>query len=147
MQSVLKNFLAIPGVIGGILADADGSLLVHSFPPIFNDSTMQTVCGDVNNSLIGIQDVTGGVKLLDLRFDNGRVIVRPMPTYFLLLLCEQQVNLPLLQISINVAVNNLKSLMIMGIKPIPMAVPQPVKADTSSKRLDMIVEASFSGMI
>jgi predicted regulator of Ras-like GTPase activity (Roadblock/LC7/MglB family) len=148
MQSVLKNFHAMPGIIGGLLAEADGSLLAHSFPPLFNVSVMQAVCGDVNNCLAGMQDVTGGVKLLDLRFDHGRVIVRQMPAYFLLLLCEQQVNLPLLLISINVAVNNLKPLMDTGLQSRPIVVPQPVKGDIPSTRLDKIVEASIaSGMI
>jgi predicted regulator of Ras-like GTPase activity (Roadblock/LC7/MglB family) len=148
MISVLKNFHAIPGIIGGLLAESDGSILAHSFPPIFDVSAMQSVCGDVNNCLAGMQDVTGGVKLLDLRFDQGRVIVRQMPAYYLLLLCEQQVNLPLLLISINVAVNSLKPLMDTAKQSRPKAVPQPVKANVSSTRLDKIVEASIaSGMI
>ncbi len=148
MQSVLKNLNATPGVIGGLLADTNGSLLAHSFPPLFEVSALQTVCVDVNNSLVGMQDVTGGVKLLDLRFDHGRVIVRQMPEYFLFLFCEQRVNLPLLLISINVAVNNLKPLMTNDVISKPVVVPQSSKAYSSATRLEKIVEASMaSGMV
>jgi predicted regulator of Ras-like GTPase activity (Roadblock/LC7/MglB family) len=148
MQSVLKNLNVIPGIIGGLLADANGSLLAHSFPPLFDVSALQTVCEDVKNSLVGMQDATGGVKLLDLRFDHGRVIVKRMPTYFLLLLCEQQVNLPLLLISINVAVNNLEPLVAKVINSRQTAVQQSIKADVSSTSLDKIIEKSIAtGMV
>jgi predicted regulator of Ras-like GTPase activity (Roadblock/LC7/MglB family) len=148
MHSVLKKLHVLPGVIGGLLADADGSLLAHSFPPLFDVSAMQTVCMEVNNSLVGMQDATGGVKLLDLRFDLGRVIVKQMPTFFLLLLCEQRVNLQLLLITINVATKNLEQLVDKNINSKPTDVPQPMKADISATRLKKIVEESIaSGMV
>jgi predicted regulator of Ras-like GTPase activity (Roadblock/LC7/MglB family) len=148
MQSVLKNLHVIPGIIGGLLADANGSLLAHTFPPLFDASALQNVCAEVNNCLVGMQDATGGVKLLDLRFEHGRLIVKPMPTYFLLLLCEQRVNFPLLMISINVAVNSLGPLMVKEIISRPTTAPQSVKTDISSARLEKIVEASMAtGMI
>jgi predicted regulator of Ras-like GTPase activity (Roadblock/LC7/MglB family) len=148
MHSVLKNLQVIPGIIGGLLADANGSLLAHSFPPLFEVSALQSICADINNIQVGMQDTSGGVKLLDLRFDHGRVIAKQMPTYFLLLLCEQQVNLPLLLISINVAVNNLKPLMTNEVISKPAVVPQSSKADMSATRLEKIVEASMaSGMV
>lgn len=148
MQSVLKDITAIPGIIGGLISDSNGALLAHSFPQLFDLSDMQAICGDVSNCLAGMQDATGSIKLLDLRYEHGRVIVRQMPKYFLLLLCDLQANLPLLLISINVSVNTLKPIMETGMQLIPKAVPQQIKEDAGSKSLNKIVEASIaSGMI
>ena len=148
MHSVLKKIQMQPGIIGGLVADANGALLAHIFPPLFDVSAMQTVCAEVNNGLLGMQDATGGVKLLDLRFDHGRVIVKQMPTFILLLLCEHQVNFQLLLITINIAVKNLEPLVVRGIDSKPTAVSESVKAEVSATRLKRIVEDSIAtGMV
>ncbi len=148
MHSVLKKLHVLPGVIGGLLADADGSLLAHSFPPLFDVSAMQGVCLDVNNTLAGMQDATGGVRMLDLRFEHGRLIVKQMPTYVLLLLCEHRVNFQLLLITMNVATKNLEQLVDKKIDSKPADLPHPMKADIYSTRLKEIVEESMAtGMV
>jgi predicted regulator of Ras-like GTPase activity (Roadblock/LC7/MglB family) len=162
MQTVLKKLHAMPGIIGSLLADDDGKLLANSFPALFDVCSLQTVCEDIKDGLTGMQDMTGGIKLIDLRYDHGRVIVKQMPTFVVLLLCEQTINFPLLMISLNVAVKNIEPLIgreiVKETTPIPAGVPQTmtmpvdgphvVKADFSSRRLEKIVEASMAaGMI
>ena len=110
MQTVLQSLHSVPGVIGGILSDDDGSVLVHSFPSVFDLSALQGICNNLNFNVMGLQEASGGVKLLDLRFEHGRVIVKTMPNLFLLMLCEQAINLQLLYISINVAVKKLEKI-------------------------------------
>ncbi|HEY3309814.1 MAG TPA: roadblock/LC7 domain-containing protein [Desulfuromonadaceae bacterium] len=122
MQTVLQSLHSVPGIIGGVLSDDDGSVLAHSFPSVFDLSALQGICNNLNFNVMGLQEASGGVKLLDLRFEHGRVIVKTMPNLFLLLLCEQTVNLQLLFISINVAVKKLEK--IYALNPLtPLAAP------------------------
>ena len=136
MQATLLSLHTVPGVIGGLLSDDDGAVLAHSFPPVFDLPSLQGVCSNLNFNIHGLQEATGGVKLLDLRFDHGRVIVRSLQNQVLLLLCEQSVNLQLLTISVNVAIRKIEKLLEQGLKPVvaapvPAASVMPIVAATS----------------
>ena len=122
MQTVLQSLHTVPGVIGGLLSDDDGAVLAHSFPPVFDISALQNICSNLNLNLLGLQAASGDVKLLDLRFEHGRVLVKTLPNLFLLLLCEQAVNLQLLFISINVAAKKLEK-GCTAPTPLPMTPP------------------------
>jgi predicted regulator of Ras-like GTPase activity (Roadblock/LC7/MglB family) len=131
MQAVLQNLHSVPGVIGGLLTDDDSSVMAHSFPPVFDLTTLQEGCSNLNFNIMGLNDTTGGVKLLDLRFAHGRVIVKSMPNLLLLLLCEQTVNLQLLSISINVAAKKLEKLLLEPVMPTSATPVQQMLAATS----------------
>jgi predicted regulator of Ras-like GTPase activity (Roadblock/LC7/MglB family) len=137
MQATLQSLHTVPGVIGGLLSDDDGNVLAHSFPPVFDLPALQGVCSNLNFNLHGLMDATGGVKLLDLRFDHGRVIIRSLQSQVLLLLCEQSVNLQLLTISVNVAIRKIEKLIDQGFKPAyapptqPAASVNPIVSATS----------------
>lgn len=135
MQTTLQSLHTVPGVIGGLLSDDDGNVLAHSFPPVFDLPSLQGVCSNLNFNIHGLHEATGGVRLLDLRFEHGRVIVRTLQNQILLLLCEQSVNLQLLSISVNVAIRKVEKLIEQGLKPLPPPTPpasvQPIVAATA----------------
>ena len=126
MQAVLQSLHSVQGVIGGLLTDDDSSVMAHTFPPVFDLTSLQEVCSNLNFNVMGLNDATGGVKLLDLRFAHGRVIAKSMPNLLLLLLCEQTINLQLLSISINVAIKKLEKIMVQPVLPSPTHHVQPV---------------------
>lgn len=121
MQSVLQSLHSVPGIIGGLLSDDEGGVLAHSFPPIFELTSLQTITSGLNYNIMGLQDATGGVKLLDLRFEHGRIIVKPLPNHFLLMLCEPNLNLQLLSITMNVAIKKIEKIITQSPKPVPLA--------------------------
>jgi predicted regulator of Ras-like GTPase activity (Roadblock/LC7/MglB family) len=120
MQTMLHSLHGVTGVIGGLISDENGEILAHSFPPVFDISTLQTITSILNDNLVGLRYATGNVKFLDFRFELGRVIVKPLPQYNLLLLCESNLNLQLLTISVNVATKKIEKL--TALKP-PKPVP------------------------
>lgn len=63
----------------------------------------------VSQNLPGLKDFTGGVKMMDFRFQSGRLVVRPIDGGCLVILCEGMVNLQALIISVNVAVKQLEN--------------------------------------
>src|ERR1039457_1749269 len=110
MQAVLKNINTVPGVMGSMVCDDEGALAAHVFPPLFDLSMLQEAASTLADSSIGLQSATGDMELLDLRFNDARIVVKPMTNSFLLLLCTKGVNLQLLVISLNVAIKKIEKL-------------------------------------
>jgi len=147
MQAVLQNLHSVPGVIGGLLTDDDSSVIAHSFPPVFDISTLQEGCSNLNFNIMGLNDTTGGVKLLDLRFAHGRIIVKSMPNLLLLLLCEQAVNLQLLNISINVAVKKLEKILVQPVVPAATNPAQTIKHIVAATSVPTSIRTDEKGVI
>ena len=128
MQAIMLGLTSVPGVMGGMLSDEQGNILAHSFPPYFDAATIKGAAELLQDNTVGLQDVTGGVKLFDVRFELGRLIIKPLPHMFLVVLCQPAVNLQLLFISLNVAVKKIEKLPKEGLvvqPPQQVAAPLP----------------------
>lgn len=126
MQAIMLGLTSVPGVMGGMLSDERGNILAHSFPPYFDATTIKGAAELLQDNTVGLQDVTGGVKLFDIRFELGRLIIKPLPQMFLVVLCQPAVNLQLLFISLNVAVKKIEKLPKDDLvaQPLPQGVAQ-----------------------
>ncbi|NVN99989.1 MAG: hypothetical protein HXX17_11745 [Geobacteraceae bacterium] len=125
MQSVLTQINSVPGVVGSMVCNDEGRLAAQLFPPLFDTTMLQDAATYLADSTIGLQDSTGGMGLMDLRFADARIVVRPMAHSLLLLLCTRAVNMQLLSISLNVAVKKLERL--VATLP-PESAPVPAQA-------------------
>lgn len=112
MQAVMLGLTTVPGVMGGMLSDERGNILAHSFPPYFDAGTIKGAAELFQDNTIGLQDITGGVKAFDIRFELGRLIIKTLPHMFIVVLCQPAVNIQLLYISLNVAIKKLEKLSI-----------------------------------
>lgn len=112
MQTIMLGLTTVPGVMGGMLSDERGNVLAHSFPPYFDKGTIKGAADLLQDNTTGLQDITGGVKLFDIRFELGRLIIKTLPQMFVFVLCQPTVNVQLLHISLNVAVKKLEKLSI-----------------------------------
>jgi predicted regulator of Ras-like GTPase activity (Roadblock/LC7/MglB family) len=110
MQSVLAQLITVPGVVGGMIYDTEGTLLSKTFPPLFDDALLADAARVLVDGATGLETVTGKVGMLDMRFADARIVVRPMAGAHLVLLCAAQTNLQLLNISTSVAVPKLEKL-------------------------------------
>lgn len=106
----MQGLITIPGVMGSMVSDENGAILAHSFPPFFDTSTLKGAAEQLQDKTIGLQDMTGGVSLFDLRFELGRLIIKVLPTMFVVVLCQPTVNIQLLSISLNVAVKKIEKI-------------------------------------
>ena len=75
MEELLKQINAVAGTIGSMLYDDHGRLISHLFPKIFDNNTLGGAAKTVSENLPGLEDITGGVKAADFRFQGGRVLV------------------------------------------------------------------------
>ena len=112
MQAIMLGLTTVPGVMGGMLSDDRGNVLAHSFPSYFDTATIHGAAELLQDNTVGLQDITGGVKLFDIRFELGRLIIKTLPHMFVVVLCQPTVNIQLLFISLNVAIKKLEKLSI-----------------------------------
>lgn len=133
MQTIMLGLKSVPGVMGGMLSDVQGNVLVHSFPPIFDQETLKNIAVLINDNSLGLQEVTGEVKLFDIRFELGRIIIKSIPRFFVTVLCEPTVNVQLLTITLNVAVKKIEK---FSADQLAAITPQPATSEPASKLAD-----------
>jgi predicted regulator of Ras-like GTPase activity (Roadblock/LC7/MglB family) len=124
MESVLAQLITVPGVVGGMIYDTEGTLLSKTFPPLFDDALLANAARVLVDGAAGLETVTGKVGMVDMRFADARIVVRPMVGAHLVLLCAAQTNLQLLNISTSVAVPKLERLV--------AALPPPEAAEAEA---------------
>jgi predicted regulator of Ras-like GTPase activity (Roadblock/LC7/MglB family) len=139
MQDVLTQLNAVPGVNGTLLCDADGRLLAKAFPPHLSGAALAEAAKVLAESTAGLATVTGDVRMLDLRYGNARVVVRPVGTARLLFLCAPSVNLQPLTISATVAGAKLEKLLASNATGAE-AAPAPGQLYTTLQRINAVIE-------
>lgn len=110
MQHLLEQINSLPGVVGSFVRSETGEVLAHAFPPFFEVSVLREAAdclSAISSGLNGCQ----GPELLDFRFAEGRILVRPLADVQLMLLCTKEVNLQVLNMSLNVAIKKLEKLL------------------------------------
>jgi predicted regulator of Ras-like GTPase activity (Roadblock/LC7/MglB family) len=122
MQTVLQQINAVPGVAGSLICDEEGRLMAQQFPAGYDTTVLQGAAATLAESSVGLQSAAGEVEMLDLRYNEGRIIVKPLPNAFLLMVCNKTINQQLLLISVNVAMKKLEKL---AARPAPADVPPP----------------------
>jgi predicted regulator of Ras-like GTPase activity (Roadblock/LC7/MglB family) len=131
MHSVLQNLKSVSGVRGGLLFDDTGGIVANSLPESSGLVELQELVAELSYIIPGFQEATGGVKQFELRFEHARVIIRVFRKYCLLVLAGPGVNVQVLAIALNVAVNRLDRLLLQSPEPLQylkaVVVAEPVK--------------------
>jgi predicted regulator of Ras-like GTPase activity (Roadblock/LC7/MglB family) len=134
MHALLASLNAVPGVLGTLVCGADGHLLANGFPPVFEESLLADVAKTVAESAAGLATITGPVRMLDVRHEKARIVVRPAAGATLLFLCSPTMNLQPLEISASVAVPKLEKL----VSPAPAASPPAPPASAPGKLFALV---------
>jgi hypothetical protein len=122
MRQLLEQINTLPGVVGSFVRSEAGEVLAHAFPPLFDVSIFQEAA-DALTEIVSGPNGCVGPDLIDFRFAESRILIRPLAAAQLLLLCSKDVNLQVLNISLNVAIKKLEKL--VGEAPVA-AEPMPV---------------------
>jgi predicted regulator of Ras-like GTPase activity (Roadblock/LC7/MglB family) len=131
----MLGLTSVPGVMGGMLSDEHGKILAHSFPPYFDSETIKGAAELLQDNTIGLQDITGGVKLFDIRCDLGRLIIKSIPHMIIAVLCQSTVNVQLLFISLNVAIKKLEKHSIDSLSAPAAPQVQATPVNTANQRM------------
>jgi predicted regulator of Ras-like GTPase activity (Roadblock/LC7/MglB family) len=111
MENILKDINAVIGVNGSFVCDVDGQVLSSLLPENLGDDLLSPV-GRTMAQTIGGVELSRRRKMgeLDLLFRDARVLVKNLRVGYLCILCQPTINVPLLNLTANVAAKRLASL-------------------------------------
>jgi predicted regulator of Ras-like GTPase activity (Roadblock/LC7/MglB family) len=133
MQDILCYINSVEGVIGSAVFNEHGAVVDHAFPPIIDTKSLKTAAGLVLECTHGLQ-ISQTLETLDLRYTEGRIIIKTFPGALLCLLCAKNINLQVLTITLNLAVKKLQALL-PNAGGTASAVPAAEEVDSSILRL------------
>jgi len=110
MQDILRYINSVDGVIGSAVFNGRGDVVDQAFPPIIDANALKTFAGLVLECSHGLQ-ITRSLDILDLRYAEGRIIIKSFPGALLCLLCAKNINLQVLTITLNLAAKKLQALL------------------------------------
>jgi predicted regulator of Ras-like GTPase activity (Roadblock/LC7/MglB family) len=134
MEKILKDINAVVGVTGSFVCNEEGQIVAKLMPNVFDNSTLSPVGRTMAQTIAGLKiarECTIGD--LDLLYEQGRLIVKNVGEGCLCILCVQRINIPLLNLTANVAVKKLHD--ILKETPPPAVEPQ-VEAEPEPKAED-----------
>jgi predicted regulator of Ras-like GTPase activity (Roadblock/LC7/MglB family) len=110
MQDILRHINSVEGVIGSAVFNETGSVLSHAFPPLIDATALKRAAELAMECTHGLQ-IAQTLEVIDLRYAEGRIIIKAFPGAMLCLLCTKNINLQLLIITLNLAVKKLETLL------------------------------------
>lgn len=110
MQDILRHINNVEGVIGSAVFSEKGAVLTQAFPPLIDSEALKSAARITLECIHGLQ-IAQTLEVLDLRYAEGRVIIKSFPGAMLYLLCAKNINLQVLNITLNLAVKKLESLL------------------------------------
>lgn len=125
MQTILQQITAIDGVIGTSLYNEQGKILAAACPLILDEKQLSTAAATILDCLHALQ-IPQTVVAMDLRFSEGRVMVRPLTGAYISVLCSKNVNMSMVNITLNLALRKLEQML-----PKPGAAPAAAPVATS----------------
>ncbi len=109
METVLNDINALNGVIGCFVCDEEGRPLASALPDLYDQDLLARAGRTAAQTIAGLWMARQRrVGDLDLRFSDGRLIVKGLEGACLCILCTPRLNLPLLNLTANVAVKKLQ---------------------------------------
>jgi predicted regulator of Ras-like GTPase activity (Roadblock/LC7/MglB family) len=108
MKDILQHINNVDGVIGSALFSPAGTVLAQAFPALIDAESLAKAASLTLECTHGLQ-MAQSLDLLDLRYAEGRVLVKAFPGAMLFLLCANSMNLQILSISLNLAVKKLEA--------------------------------------
>ncbi len=108
MEEILEDINAVAGVIGCCLYDSEGQVTASALPDLFDETILSTVGLTLTQTIAGVATARRRkVGDIDLVYREGRVVVKNLGEACLCVLCLRQINVPLLNLTANVAARKL----------------------------------------
>lgn len=122
MQEILLHINSVEGIIGSAVFSERGEVIAHAFPALIDAATLKKIAGLSIECLHGLQ-IAQTLEFLDLRYSDGRVIVKSFSGAMLCLLCAKNINLQVLTITLNLATKKLEALLPAAGEPSSASTP------------------------
>ena len=127
MENILKDINAVVGVTGSFVCDDEGKVLARLLPAIFDDMMLSPVGRTMAQTMAGLKLARRRkVSDLDIVYREGRLVVKNLRVGYLCILCVPAINIPLLNLTANVAARKLAG-QIKSDQAAPAETPSPQK--------------------
>jgi hypothetical protein len=109
MENILKDINAVMGVTGCFICNGEGQVLTSALPELFDETILLTVGRTMAQTMAGLT-IARRRKMgdIDLVYNQGRLIAKNLGEGCLCILCVRNINVPLLNLTANVAAKKLK---------------------------------------
>jgi hypothetical protein len=109
LESILKDINAVLGVTGCFVCNGEGQVSASALPDLFDEATLSTVGRTMAQTMAGLATARRRkIGDIDLAYDQGRLIAKNLGEDCLCILCVCNINVPLLNLTANVAAKKLK---------------------------------------
>ena len=110
MKSILEDINAVVGVTGCFVCGSEGEVLASMLPGVFDGEAVSAAGWTAMQTVLGLQTTRRRrVNELDLLYREGRIIVKSLGEGCLGILCVRNINIPLLNLTANLAARKLKT--------------------------------------
>ncbi len=130
MERVLQDVNAVVGVTGSFVCNSEGTLVARALPSVFDEGSFLPAARTILQTIEGLETTRRRrVHELDLVFAEGRMVVKHLRVGCLYILCVRTINVPLLNLTANVAARKLTEIL-KEREPTPPSVPaRPAEAE------------------
>lgn len=132
MERILQDVNRVVGVTGSFVCDQEGKVLARALPGLFDGATLSTVARTAAQTVAGLETARRRkVTDLDLVYGDGRLVLKNLANGCLCILCVRNINVPLLNLTANLAARKLSeriksSPMGRGMEMVTVAVEPPL---------------------
>jgi len=110
MEDILRSITAVAGVKGCMVCDDEGEVLGSDLGGLVRGFSHSVVGYTAAQTLAGLRMArrkkTGDIDLL---YQDGRVLIKPLRGGFLCIMCQPRISLPLLNLTADVAIGKLQT--------------------------------------
>lgn len=112
MESILQSINEVVGVKGSFVCDEEGELVAHVLPSAVDETRLLPAARTLFQTLEGVQKARRRkVTEFDLVYRQGRMVVKNLRPGCLCILCVRSMNVPLLNLTANVAARKLSEML------------------------------------
>jgi predicted regulator of Ras-like GTPase activity (Roadblock/LC7/MglB family) len=130
MEETLRDICAVVGVSGCFVCDDAGRVRASAPLEDFDERVLETVGRTISQTTAGLfMSRRRKVHEIDLLYSKGRVVIKPLAEGFLCVICARTMNVPLLNLTANVAARKLTEAMRSGWSEPEAAAPEGVAVD------------------
>jgi hypothetical protein len=110
MEDILKDINGVIGVTGCFICNGHGQVLASALPELFDETLLSTVGRTAAQTMAALA-IARRRKIgdMDLVYNQGRLIAKNLGEGCLCILCVRKINVPLLNLTANVAAKKLRA--------------------------------------
>jgi tRNA isopentenyl-2-thiomethyl-A-37 hydroxylase MiaE len=128
VENYLKEINAVLGVSGSFVCLPDTQLAAAAMPDQIDQASVENAARIVTQTINALETLGQRVAEADLVYAQGRLVVKNLNHYVLVIACARNINLPLLNLTANVVA---KKLAAESKTPKPESIPRAPLAETS----------------